>query len=199
MMKKWDFRNIQLKKVDISDLNDRSLLLNLYFTQTLSLIIALIITLFQRHRFWTFFSTDGGWKIVYWGIGLAIAVLLVDFAVGRWVPEEVTDDGGVNKRIFGQRPLWHIACISAVVAVCEEMLFRGAIQASWGAYWTSILFAAIHIRYLRHWLMTGLVFSISYGLGWVYVHTGTLWTPIIAHFTIDFVLGVILKYSKEDR
>jgi membrane protease YdiL (CAAX protease family) len=83
------------------------------------------------------------------------------------------------------------------VAFCEELLFRGAIQHAWGAYWTSVLFAAIHIRYLRHWLMTGLVFCISYGLGWVYVRTGTLWTPVIAHFLVDFVMGCIIRYRKE--
>lgn len=100
--------------------------------------------------------------------------------------------------IFGNRALWHIALLSLIVSICEEVLFRGAIQAAWGPYWTSILFAAIHIRYLQHWLMTGLVFSISYGLGWIYIQTGTLWTPIFAHFLIDFVMGCILRYRREE-
>jgi hypothetical protein len=123
--------------------------------------------------------------------------VLVDLVISRWVPEEVTDDGGINEKLFATRPLWHIALISFFVSISEELLFRGAIQHAWGNYWTSILFAAIHIRYLQHWLMTGLVFCISYGLGWIYMRTGTLWTPIAAHFVIDFIMGCVMRYRRE--
>src|SRR5690606_2987972 len=112
-------------------------------------------------------------------------------------PEEYQDDGGVNDRIFANRPIWHIALISLVVAFCEELLFRGAIQFAIGPYWTSIVFATIHVRYLKHWIPTGLVFSISYGLGWIYIQTGSIWAPIIAHFVFDFVMGLLLKYRRE--
>lgn len=131
------------------------------------------------------------------GVAFAVVVLIVDVLISNWVPPEVTDDGGINELIFKNRPLWHIIVLSFVVAFCEEWLFRGAIQASWGPYWTSILFAAIHIRYLQHWLMTGLVFGISYGLGWIYIQTGSLWTPIIAHFMIDLIMGCIIRYRRE--
>jgi membrane protease YdiL (CAAX protease family) len=128
-----------------------------------------------------------------------VVVLGIDLLISRWVPKEVTDDGGINQMLFGNRPVWQIAALSLVVAVCEEVLFRGAIQYAWGPYWTSILFAAIHIRYLQHWLMTGMVFGISYGLGWIYEQTGSLWTPIAAHFVIDFAMGCILRFSKEEE
>ncbi|MDD9267602.1 CPBP family intramembrane glutamic endopeptidase [Paenibacillus sp. GCM10023248] len=199
-MKKFDFKNIRFGKVDVNDLNDRTLLLNLYITQLLTLIIGIIIVFFQsNNKIISMFTFQGGYSIFIWGSLFAIAVLGVDVLISRWVPKEVSDDGGINEMIFGNRPLWHIAVISFIVAVCEEILFRGAIQHAWGPYWTSILFAAIHIRYLQHWLMTGMVFSISYGLGWIYVQTGSLWTPIVAHFIIDFVMGCILRYSKEEE
>ncbi|MDU0199927.1 CPBP family intramembrane glutamic endopeptidase [Paenibacillus sp. MAH-36] len=199
-MKKFDFKNIRFGKVDVNDLNDRTLLLNLYITQLLTLIIGISIIFFQsNHNFISMFTIQGGWKIPIWGTLFAIAVLGIDMLISRWVPKEVSDDGGINEMIFGRRPIWHIALISFIVAICEEVLFRGAIQHAWGPYWTSILFAAIHIRYLQHWLMTGMVFSISYGLGWIYLQTGSLWTPIIAHFIIDFVMGCILRYGKEEE
>jgi uncharacterized protein len=197
-VKKFDFKNIRFGKVDLNTLDDRTLLLNLYITQLLTLFIGMIILLFQKNNPITMFSLVGGWRIFLWGIAFALCVLGVDLLISRWVPKEVTDDGGINDRLFGNRPLWHIAIISLVVSICEELLFRGAIQHAWGPYWTSILFAAIHIRYLQHWLMTGMVFSISYGLGWIYLHTGTLWTPILAHFAIDFIMGCILRYGKEE-
>jgi membrane protease YdiL (CAAX protease family) len=153
---------------------------------------------FQKPSFRHIFSIEQGIYILIWGAAFAVAVLLVDILISNWVPPEVTDDGGINELIFKNRPLWHIIVLSFVVAFCEEWLFRGAIQASWGPYWTSILFAAIHIRYLQHWLMTGLVFGISYGLGWIYIQTGSLWTPIAAHFMIDLIMGCIIRYRRED-
>ncbi|MCY9694063.1 CPBP family intramembrane glutamic endopeptidase [Paenibacillus alginolyticus] len=199
-MKKFDFKNIRFGKVDVNELNDRTLLLNLYITQLFTLIIGIIILLFQsNHKILSMFTIQGSWKILIWGSLFALLVLGIDVLISRWVPKEVSDDGGINQMLFGNRPIWHIALISLIVAICEEVLFRGAIQYAWGPYWTSILFAAIHIRYLQHWLMTGMVFSISYGLGWIYLQTGSLWTPIIAHFIIDLVMGCILRFSKEEE
>lgn len=199
-MKKFDFKNIRFGKVDVNDLNDRTLLLNLYITQLLTLIIGIVIVFFQsNNKILSMFTFQGGYSIFVWGSIFALAVLGVDVLISRWVPKDVSDDGGINEMIFGNRAVWHIALISFIVAVCEEILFRGAIQHAWGPYWTSILFAAIHIRYLQHWLMTGMVFSISYGLGWIYMQTGSLWTPIVAHFIIDFVMGCILRFSKEEE
>ncbi|WP_058303807.1 CPBP family intramembrane glutamic endopeptidase [Gorillibacterium timonense] len=196
-MKKWDFRNIKFKYVSIDDLDDRLLLLNLYITQLLTFLVGFLLTSVQRNFIWTLFPLKLP-TMVLWGVGLAVAVVIADMVVSRFVNEDISDDGGINEMLFAKRPLWHIALICLIVAFCEEILFRGAIQHWLGPYWTSILFAAIHVRYLQHWLMTGLVFSISYGLGWVYVHTGTLWTPVIAHFLIDFIMGCLIRYHAKD-
>lgn len=196
-MKKFDIRNIRVRKVNIDEIDDRMLLINLYATQGFTLIIGIIWILFQRQNLLHVLAIPKEWEFLAWGAGLAAAVIAVDLLISRWVPDEATDDGGVNDRIFRNRPIWHIALISFVVAVCEELLFRGAIQHAIGPYWTSIVFAAIHVRYLRHWIPTGLVFSISYGLGWIYIQSETLWAPIVAHFIIDFVMGLIIRFRRE--
>lgn len=197
-MKKINFKSFKFRQVNIDEIDDRFLLINLYLTQLGVLILGSIIMLFQKPALGKILSWNQGWTIVLWGAVFAVVVLVVDLLISNWVPPEVTDDGGINEMLFRNRPLWHIAVMSIVVAFCEEWLFRGAIQASWGPYWTSILFAAIHIRYLQHWLMTGMVFGISYGLGWIYIQTGSLWTPIVAHFVIDFIMGCIIRYRRED-
>jgi uncharacterized protein len=196
-MKKFRFREFKLKPMDINDMDDGLLMLNLYLTQGLTLLIGLILIAVQRVNPLTLFSFLQWKSALLWGSGYAAAVLAVDLLVSRWVPEDVTDDGGMNDRLFGNRSVLQIALLSFIVSLCEEILFRGAIQHAWGPYWTSILFAAIHVRYLRHWLMTGLVFSISYGLGWIYDLTGTLWAPIMAHFLIDLSMGLILRFRRE--
>jgi membrane protease YdiL (CAAX protease family) len=197
-MKKWNLRKLKFKSIDIDQINDSTLLLNLYITQLFTLILGVIIIFFQKNPILKEFIIQSPGTVLIWGLGYAGLFLGINMILSRYVPEDVSDDGGVNEKLFGKRPLWHILVISTIVAICEEILFRGAIQHAFGAYWTSILFAAIHIRYLKHWIMTALVFGVSYGLGWIYIQTGSLWTPIIAHLAIDFVMGCIIRYRKDE-
>jgi len=197
-MRKFDIRKIKIRQVTVDQLDDRMLLLNLYLTQALTLIIGIAWILFQRRNPLELLSLPSSYEFALWGAGLALFVLLFDLSISKFVPEEAADDGGVNERLFRKRAVWHIAVLSFVVAVCEELLFRGAIQHAIGPYWTSIAFAAIHVRYLRHWIPTGLVFGISYGLGWIMEHTGTLWAPIAAHFLVDLAMGCIIRFRREE-
>lgn len=197
-MKKPDLRKFRRQQINLEDLDDRTLLLNLYLTQFIVLVIGVIILWFQKPNLSAILSLELGPQILLWGVGFAGLAILVDLGISRIVPEQITDDGGMNRRLFRSRPLWHIIMICLVVSFCEEVLFRAAIGSAIGPYWTSILFALIHVRYLHHWLLTGLVFCISYGLGWMYEETGTLWVPVVAHFTIDLVMGCLIKYSKEE-
>ncbi|MCR8842999.1 CPBP family intramembrane metalloprotease [Paenibacillus sp. SC116] len=195
MKQKW--KAFKEQQARISELDDRTLLLNLYLTQAITLIIGVVWIWFQQRNPFELLLFPSNAQPWLWGIGLAAIVIIVDLLISRFVPDDVTDDGGVNERLFRDRPVWHIFIIALIVSICEELLFRGAIQFAIGPYWTSILFAAIHVRYLKHWVPTALVFSIRYAMGLMYEWTGSLWAPIMAHFVIDFVMGLILRYRRE--
>ncbi|MEK5027291.1 CPBP family intramembrane glutamic endopeptidase [Paenibacillus sp. FSL M7-1046] len=195
-MKKFKLGDIKIKKADPQALTDKLLLINLYITQGLTLFIGLIWILLQKRNPFDILNFPNSVNFVYWGLGLAGIMLIVDFILTYIVPEESMDDGGINQLLFGNRPLWHIVVIAGVVSVCEELLFRGAIQHGLGPYWTSILFAVIHVRYLRHWIPTGWVFLSSYGLGYIYIHSGTIWAPILCHFFIDLFSGLVIRYRR---
>jgi membrane protease YdiL (CAAX protease family) len=190
---------VKWKRTQIHELNDRLLLYNLYLTQGLTLLIGAIWIIFQKRNVLELFALPNTLHVLWWGLGLAAAMLLVDLLLSRIMPEDAMDDGGINQMLFQNRPVWHIICIAAIVSICEELLFRGAIQYSFGPYWTSILFAVIHIRYLRHWIPTGWVFLSSYGLGYIYVQTGSLWAPIICHFVIDLISGLALRFRRYEE
>ncbi|NGM81514.1 CPBP family intramembrane metalloprotease [Paenibacillus sp. 7124] len=196
-MKKFKFGDIKVKKATPEQLTDRLLLVNLYFTQAITLIIGLVWILFQKRNPFHILNFPEGARFVAWGLGLAVIMLIVDFVLTYIVPEETMDDGGINELLFRGRPIWHIALIAAIVSVCEELLFRGAVQYAFGPYWTSILFAIIHVRYLRHWIPTGWVFASSYGLGLIYIYSGTIWAPILCHFIIDLFSGLVIRYRRE--
>ncbi|GFN30611.1 CPBP family intramembrane glutamic endopeptidase [Paenibacillus xylaniclasticus] len=198
-MKKFDIKKIRIRQVSVDQLDDRLLLMNLYATQALTLIIGIIWVLFQHRNPLRLLQLPENDRFWIFGLGLAAAVIILDLLITRLVPDDISDDGGINERLFQARPVWHIIVMSFIVAVCEELLFRGAVQHSFGPYWTSILFAAIHVRYLRHWIPTGLVFSISYGLGWIYIESGTLWAPIMTHFLVDATMGLIIRFRRNDE
>lgn len=196
-MKKFDFKNVKLRVASVDELDDRLLLINLYLTQGLTFIIGLCWILLQGRNPLKVLELPADWQFALWGAGFAAIVVAVDLIVSRFAPDEAADDGGINERMFRGRAWWHLIVICFVVSICEELLFRGAIQHAIGPYWTSILFAAIHVRYLKHWIPTGLVFLISYGMGWMMIWTGTIWTAIAAHFVIDLVMGCIIKFRRE--
>lgn len=195
-MRKFDMRKMKIRRVSVDQISEKLLLVNLYATQIVTLIIGIVWILLQGRNPLALLRLPDDYAFVWWGGGLALAVLLVNWAISSFVPEEAADDGGINEKIFARRPVWHIAVLSLVVSLCEEMLFRGAVQHAFGPYWTSILFAAIHVRYLRHWIPTGLVFSISYGLGWIMEIGGTIWAPVAAHWIIDFALGLAIRFRR---
>lgn len=192
-----------MKKMNsiIKQMDDRVLLLNLYITQSITFVLAFIGIYFfyWRHgvSLLSFFEVNWPRDIII-GIALAIAVVIFNLILSRYLPEALIDDGGINEKIFGKRPLWHIFVISLVVAISEELLFRVVLQTQMGLWLTSLLFAIIHFRYLKKWMLFGMVLWVSLMIGWLYDYTGSVVGPMICHFLIDFILGCCLRYFSEN-
>lgn len=95
--------------------------------------------------------------------------------------------------------VFNLAVIAILPAVGEEMIFRGLllpILAKWTgkvhlAVWISaILFSAMHMQFY------GFIPRMVLGaiLGYLYVWSGSLWTPIVAHFTNNAVALTMLFF-----
>lgn len=100
-MKRIKFRGVKLRKVNIQEISERSLIINLYFTQALVLLLAiLLLWLLSIPPEQLFNAQHGaGATIVTYGVLFAAIVLFSDFILARWIPKHVTDDGGVNEKI----------------------------------------------------------------------------------------------------
>ncbi|MFC4737991.1 CPBP family intramembrane glutamic endopeptidase [Bacillus daqingensis] len=184
-----------MKREVLDQFTDRELYANLYATQGFMLAAALIVSYFLSGSVFTpFIGLDWSSAAVNAGIIFAAAVIVLEIILYKAVPSSWFDDGGVNERIFQHMHPAHIAVVSLVVAICEEVLFRGVIQEHFGLLAASILFALIHVRYLKNMFLFSFVVLMSVGLGVVYEWTGTLVSVIIAHFLIDFILGLLIRY-----
>jgi membrane protease YdiL (CAAX protease family) len=97
--------------------------------------------------------------------------------------------------------LVNLLVMALLPAVCEEMMFRGWLQRVLGksvnyhtAIWVSaFVFSAIHFQFY------GFIprMLIGAALGYLYYYTGSLWAPILAHFTNNAaaVVTAFLTYN----
>ncbi|RFU63157.1 CPBP family intramembrane metalloprotease [Peribacillus saganii] len=179
----------------VKSLSDRELKLNLLLTQVILLTLSFIlgIILFKDiSSFFALFRPDDP-RIAIIGGGAAITVILLDLFLMKVVPEAYQDDGGVNERIFGSLSYPMIFAVALVVAISEEILFRGIIQTHTGLIWASVIFAVVHYRYLFNWFLFLNITILSFFIGYIFELTGNLLVTIFAHFLIDFILGIIVR------
>ncbi|MFC9597147.1 CPBP family intramembrane glutamic endopeptidase [Peribacillus butanolivorans] len=185
----------------IKQLTDKQLLYNLFLTQIILLTLAFflgIILFNDRSTFFELFIFND-LNILLFGIPAGIIVILFDLFMMRVTPSSYQDDGGINERIFSSLSYSMIFVVALVVAISEELLFRGVLQTHLGLLWTSIIFAAVHYRYLFNWFLLLNVLVLSFFIGFLFEWTNNLLVTITAHFLIDFILGVLIRRKKAKR
>jgi uncharacterized protein len=179
----------------IKNLTDKEIVFHLYLTQGILLILSLGLGFFLFDH-WSSFLELWHWKdwnILLIGSGFAIAVVVIDLLLVKWLPEAMYDDGGINERIFRKRSIPHIFILCLLISFAEEVLFRGVIQTHFGLIIASIIFALLHVRYLYKWVLLTSVVLLSFLLGFIYEVYQNLWITVYAHFLIDFILAVKLR------
>jgi membrane protease YdiL (CAAX protease family) len=105
--------------------------------------------------------------------------------IRRLIEEDVS-------QIFKHVNLVAVVLIAIVSGVAEELFFRGVLQAQIGIWLTSVIFGLAHI-----WKKTAVLYGIYatiIGLlfGGMYMWSGSLWVPMLAHVVNNFV--AILYY-----
>jgi membrane protease YdiL (CAAX protease family) len=183
----------------IKEIPDRELLISLYTTQILLLTISFFLGIFLFDSLSAFFDLFHWTDINILLVGgiAGIGVVIVDLVLMKILPAKYYNDGGLNERMFQRRPLFQIALIAAVVAIGEEILFRGVIQTHLGLILSSLIFAFVHYRYLFNWFLFVNITALSFFIGFIYLQTGNVLVTIFMHFLIDFLLGCIIKFKFE--
>ncbi|PEJ53744.1 MULTISPECIES: CPBP family intramembrane glutamic endopeptidase [unclassified Bacillus (in: firmicutes)] len=129
------------------------------------------------------------------GVGLVIFNILLNFVI----PERLLDDGGFNKRFFSSLSIPEMTVLCILIALSEELLFRGFIQAKFGLIIASVVFALVHFRYVKKPILLTVVLIESFFLGYLYLRTNNIIIVFLAHFILDYVLGMYMKLSLESE
>ncbi|ALX47979.1 CPBP family intramembrane glutamic endopeptidase [Lentibacillus amyloliquefaciens] len=188
-----------MKQSDIvKQLSDKELSLQLVLSQMIMLGLTFLLSflLFERVNEWLDYFSFQISDFVFYGLVPGLFIVLIDLLLMKVFPRKYYDDGGINDRIFRNRSVGGILVIALLVSVSEELLFRGVIQTEFGYIVASILFALVHFRYLNKPVLLVSVIFISFYIGYIFVLTENLFVTMIAHFTVDFVLGLIIRFQK---
>lgn len=158
--------------------------------------IGLSVFLFEQMSDWFDILVLNWQDILLYGVFAALLLVVVEIILYKMLDAVHFDDGGINEKIFrGERTGW-IMVIALVVAVSEEVLFRGVIQVTFGYVFASSLFALIHVRYLKKPLLFILIVITSFLIGYLFLITENLIVTIVFHFIVDFLLGLYVKNTK---
>ncbi len=139
-----------------------------------------------------------------WGLAACVPLLVIMFALRGLKSGPL---GRLNRIVdqlvvplFANCTLVDFALISLIAGFSEELLFRGLIQAAltnWlgltaGLVIASLLFGLAHIITPTYAVLAALIGAY---LGWVWIATGNLLAPIVAHALYDFAALVYLTRS----
>lgn len=181
----------------LEKISDKELKMSLILSQVLFLLISIILSLFLFEHFfdWFYLFKFYGKEIFYYGIIPGLIIVMIDLILINVLPARYLDDGGINRRVFKDRSVGDIFFIALIIAICEELLFRGVFQTTFGFIIASLIFALVHVRYLKKPILFISVLFVSFYIGFLFEITGNLLVTMAMHFTIDFLLGLMIKFQ----
>jgi len=141
-------------------------------------------------------------KPAWWHVTLALAAAGLFFAFGQAVvllsqaltPQVAHNVEVTTQHLFGrlQDPVG-IAALALLPAICEEILFRGALQPRLGLVVTAVLFTSIHTQYSISF-DTLAVFLLALGLGLIRKYTNTT-TSGVCHAVYNLTTAIAASIS----
>lgn len=169
---------------------------SVYLSQVVFILIAFATSLFlftSLINWYDLFELNLQQLFIY-GAVPAVVLVLIEILLTKVVSKEALDDGGINEKVFKDASVGAIFLLALVVAIAEELLFRGVLQTTFGLFIASGIFAVIHVRYLKKPVLFIFVVLTSFLIGYLFEVTNNLLVVIVFHFMVDFLLGLFIKY-----
>lgn len=139
----------------------------------------------------------------WWHLVLAVAAAGVFYVLSQAMvslshtltPDVAKQVDSSTQRLFAalDNPVG-IAALALAPGICEELLFRGALQPRIGILATALLFASVHTQYALS-LDTLAVFIIAIGLGLIRKYTNTT-TSTMCHISYNLLIGIGIASSQ---
>ncbi|MGD7045463.1 CPBP family intramembrane glutamic endopeptidase [Jeotgalibacillus proteolyticus] len=138
-------------------------------------------------------------SIILIGLAAGLIIVFIDIWLMKLLPRRYYDDGGINEKLFSNASIAQLLWLAMIVALSEELLFRGIIQTNTNWFFASVLFAIVHFRYLNHWYLTLNIVILSFIIGGIYEWTNNIWSTICLHFIVNLLLGLYIQQSAKHK
>lgn len=128
---------------------------------------------------------------------VALLVLLQAVGGAIWAatnPDEVALIEQISQTLYQNFGLWHWLALAIGAGIGEEILFRGALQPAQGIWFTSALFAIVHVQYGLFTPATVVLFLLSFILGTIRQRHNTS-MAILVHIGYDLALALITLWA----
>ena len=124
-------------------------------------------------------------------IGLLVLLQTLGGAIWEAIdPEQVALVDELSQILYQDFGFWHWLGLAIGAGIGEEILFRGALQPVLGIWFTSILFAIVHVQYGFLTPATIVLLLLSLILGFIRRRHNTS-VAILVHFGYDLTLALI--------
>lgn len=135
------------------------------------------------------------------GAVIPLSIVFIGIKAGKIdFPINSNTDGLIQ---LVQKP-WGPVVVSIGAGISEELLFRGAIFELLFRYFgsissvliISILFMVIHLpQYKKSPFLNVVMFLLSIVFTVIYIQSGSIWAPIVAHAVYNFVICIWIKFG----
>lgn len=162
----------------------------------LILITLILYAVFRRGTFLTDFW-DGSQSIsvlIYTGLVAGLGIRLFSTVLQEAWPEFHKNMHATVVKTLEGLDGFELFLISLPPAIAEELFFRGLLQPWVGIWIAAAVFALLHWGFVKELWAHGVhAFLIGLFLGWLYLATGSLIAPMIAHGMNNLLAGLYIQ------
>ena len=97
---------------------------------------------------------------------------------------------------FKDTKVTDIFSLSIISSFCEETFFRGLLLPQYGIVISSVAFGILHLPGFKYWIYALWATLSGALLGWLFLFSGSIWLPIIAHAVNNIIGMFMLKKIK---
>ena len=144
--------------------------------------------------------------VLVWGISAGLAISTINMAI-LYLSQKLANRVFIFQSmydllkhemipIFGQLTVIDSILLALASGFCEEVFFRGVVEASGGIATSSICFGLAHLPSFYYYPYAVWALGVGLVMSYLMAGTGSIFAPVAAHTLINLISINVLRYIK---
>lgn len=145
-------------------------------------------------------------NVLVWGISAGLAISTINMAI-LYLSQKLASRLFVFQSmhdllkhemipIFGQLTFGDSILLALASGFCEEVFFRGVVEATGGIATSSICFGLAHLPSFYYYPYALWALAVGLVMSFLMVGTGSIFAPVAAHALVNLISINVLRYIK---